>query len=222
MRLTLTTLGQWDYTTPDKKSYIDGCPQGNCIRSHGRWCTSTAFVVICVADPVLFPTTLVNLTETSYALSMSELAPFPVRARNKQRRENVADVPLPIVTKAGVASHLIYVGESSYGRSFKLAEPGCKGPMCQFLGTRLESPAKKGRCTDVSGYISNAEIQEIVGSLSDDADTGIKGEAWHDGASNSDMLLYDGTSSPLPGIPLRHCPSFPSKPRAQGSHETLY
>lgn len=95
-----------------------------------------------------------------------------------------------------MSSHLIYVGESIYGRSFKLAKAGCKDPMCQFTGTRLVSNAKKGRCTDTAGYISNAEIDEIIGSSridDEDGTLGIKAEHWHDGGSNSDMLLYDDT-----------------------------
>lgn len=125
--------GQWD---TGNQWATDGCPAGNCIRSH------------------------VNLTEVNAALVM--------------------------ITKAGVRTNQIYVGESSYGRSFKLAQPGCVDPMCTYLGTRLVSPAAKGRCTETGGYISNAEINEII----------ISGEgnsrAWHDGASNSDMLLYNG------------------------------
>jgi chitinase len=66
--------------------------------------------------------------------------------------------------------------------------------MCQFTGTRLVSNAKKGRCTDTSGYISNAEINEIIGASSDDPEIdGIKAEYWHDHGSNSDMLLYEDT-----------------------------
>lgn len=50
----------------------------------------------------------VNLTETLNALSM--------------------------ITKAGVASNKVVVGVTSYGRSFKMAEPGCMGPQCLFTG----------------------------------------------------------------------------------------
>lgn len=54
---------------------------------------------------------------------------------------------LSMITKAGVASNKIFVGESSYGRSFKLAQAGCTGSMCQFTGDRLHSNAAKGKCT---------------------------------------------------------------------------
>ncbi|KAH8880237.1 glycoside hydrolase [Thozetella sp. PMI_491] len=97
------------------------------------------------------------------------------------------------VTKAGVRTSKIYVGESSYGRSFKMAQASCTDPQCTFLGDRLHSQAKKGRCTDTAGYISNAEIQEIISSSGTDVDTetAVNVKAWHDGDSNSDMLVYE-------------------------------
>lgn len=56
------------------------------------------------------------------------------------------------------------VGVASYGRSFKMEQSGCDSEGCKFTGSPLESNAYKGRCTDASGYISNAEIKEIVDS----------------------------------------------------------
>lgn len=53
-----------------------------------------------------------------------------------------------VVTKAGVPSYKIFVGESSYGRSFKMAKAGCDAPMCTFTGDRLNSDAMPGACTD--------------------------------------------------------------------------
>ncbi|KAK3360576.1 killer toxin alpha/beta [Lasiosphaeria hispida] len=136
-------VGQWD---AGNQYSIEGCPAGNCLRSH------------------------VNLTETATVLAM--------------------------ITKAGVATNKIYVGESSYGRSFKMAKAGCTGPTCTFLGDRLNSKAKKGRCTDTQGYISNAEISEIIASIDPDPDSDagtISGKAWHDKESNSDILVYEET-----------------------------
>ncbi|KAL3486230.1 hypothetical protein BJX62DRAFT_246961 [Aspergillus germanicus] len=108
----------------------------------------------------------VNITETTYALSMRE---------------------------------------SSYGRSFLMSEAGCTGPDCFFEGDRLNSPAAKGACTDTGGYISNAEIDQIV-FLGENVQT------WHDGGSNSDMMSYtddeyydyetgDGLEDLLPPLP---------------------
>jgi GH18 family chitinase len=92
--MTYDLHGQWD---AGSQWASEGCPAGNCVRSH------------------------VNKTETLQVLSM--------------------------ITKAGVPSNKIFVGESSYGRSFKLAVPGCDGPMCTYTGDRLHSNAAKGKCT---------------------------------------------------------------------------
>ncbi|KAK3317910.1 killer toxin alpha/beta [Apodospora peruviana] len=143
--MTYDLHGQWD---AGNEYSIEGCPAGNCLRSH------------------------VNLTETNTALSM--------------------------ITKAGVKTNKIMVGESSYGRSFKMAQADCPGPKCTFLGDRLNSPAKKGRCTDTAGYISNAEIYEIISSKetdfdNPDVDIGIPVKSFHDFDSNSDILIYDNT-----------------------------
>lgn len=77
----------------------------------------------------------VNLTETFTALSM--------------------------MTKAGMPSNKLAVGVTSYGRSFKMAEEGCYTEMCLFTGTRLDSDAAPGMCTETAGYIANAEIEEM-------------------------------------------------------------
>ncbi|RSL78176.1 hypothetical protein CEP51_008443 [Fusarium floridanum] len=102
----------------------------------------------------------VNLTETLGALSM--------------------------ITKAGVPSTKVIVGVTSYGRSFKMAKAGCTGPMCEFLGSSTESLAKKGICTGTSGYISNAEIDDLI----DRSAKSVK--KWVDD-SDSDILVYDDT-----------------------------
>ncbi|KAI6778523.1 uncharacterized protein J7T54_005047 [Emericellopsis cladophorae] len=91
---------------------------------------------------------------------------------------------LAMITKAGVPSGKVVVGVSSYGRSFKMAKAGCDGVNCLFTGTNRLSNAKKGRCTDTAGYISNAEISEILES---DRVT----RKWK--AEGSNMLVYDKT-----------------------------
>jgi hypothetical protein len=101
----------------------------------------------------------VNLTETMNALSM--------------------------ITKAGVANNKIFVGEASYGRSFHMASEGCWGPMCDFTGSKTQSDAKPGRCTNSGGYLAYAEIAELQAS-----DEGAK--MFHDDASSSDIMLYKG------------------------------
>ena len=51
-----------------------------------------------------------------------------------------------MVTKAGVSTSKIVVGMGLYGRTFQLAEKGCKGDRCVFTGP--SSGALKGECTD--------------------------------------------------------------------------
>jgi hypothetical protein len=67
-----------------------------------------------------------------------------------------------MITKAGVPASKILVGVSSYGRSFRMSDYRCAGSMCTYTGTNISSNAYKGRCTDTAGYISNAEIEEII------------------------------------------------------------
>ncbi|CAG8890307.1 unnamed protein product [Penicillium egyptiacum] len=94
---------------------------------------------------------------------------------------------LAMVTKAGADSGKIVVGVSSYGRSFKMASAGCYGPECKYTGGRLDSHAKKGKCTNTAGYISNAEINDIV------ADSSRVNEHFIDKETNSNILVYDDT-----------------------------
>ena len=151
--MTYDLHGQWDYNNPWSQ---DGCPEGNCLRSH------------------------INMTETMAALTM--------------------------ITKAGVPSHKITVGISSYGRSFKAAEPGCTGPMCRYLGEA--SQAAPGRCTDEAGYVSNAEINDIMkeaGASSETIEEAFgannsrnslsvrAGTDWFRDDTESDIIVYDST-----------------------------
>lgn len=64
---------------------------------------------------------------------------------------------LIMVTKAGVPSNKIVVGVTSWSIH---ARSGLQGPNCGFTGP--DSGATKGRCTDEPGYVSNAEIDEII------------------------------------------------------------
>ncbi|KGO70456.1 Peptidoglycan-binding Lysin subgroup [Penicillium italicum] len=73
---------------------------------------------------------------------------------------------LSLITKAGVDSGKVIVGVSSYGRSFKMADADCDGPLCKFTGDRLGSNADKADCTGTAGYISNAEINQLLKSNS--------------------------------------------------------
>ncbi|KAI0403693.1 class V chitinase Chi100 [Xylaria palmicola] len=67
---------------------------------------------------------------------------------------------LSMVTKAGVPSNIIAVGVSSYGRSFKMTTPGCRGPECTYVGP--DSAAWAGPCTNTPGYLADYEIGLIM------------------------------------------------------------
>jgi hypothetical protein len=58
--------------------------------------------------------------------------------------------------------------------------------MCDFTGSRTVSDAKPGRCTGTGGYLSLAEISELIKLAGSEADF------FYDGTSNSDILLYGG------------------------------
>lgn len=77
--MTYDLQGIWNLGNSNAE---DGCPAGNCLRSD------------------------INITETTYALSM--------------------------LTKAGVPSKQIIIGVTTYGRSFTMSTPGCTGPMCTY------------------------------------------------------------------------------------------
>ena len=115
------------------KFSVEGCPTGDCLRSH------------------------VNMTETMMSRTL--------------------------ITKAGVPANKVIVGVTSYGRSFRMAEPGCDGPMCRFVGP--DSGARAGLCTGEAGYIADAEIEKIIRDPSRNART------WQDGKSMSNILVYD-------------------------------
>ncbi|KAI9700939.1 MAG: hypothetical protein M1820_006584 [Bogoriella megaspora] len=96
---------------------------------------------------------------------------------------------LAMITKAGVASSSIVVGVSSYGRSFGMTDAKCTGPMCTYSGSNTESTAQQGRCTGTGGYISNAEILEII----DDPDSSAPINNWFDDDSDSSMMVWNST-----------------------------
>ncbi|KAL7946058.1 glycoside hydrolase family 18 protein [Trichoderma barbatum] len=89
---------------------------------------------------------------------------------------------IAMIAKAGVDARQIVVGVASYGRSFKMTDPKCKGAMCTFVGP--QPAAAKGVCTNSSGYISNAEILDIM----EEKDLHSV-QAWYDEKTDSDYLL---------------------------------
>lgn len=101
---------------------------------------------------------------------------------------------LVMITKAGVPSNQVVVGVTSYGRSFAMADPACSGPECFYTGGPYNSQATPGKCTATGGYISDAEINEI---LEGSTTNGLRkrssrvNQHYLDPTSNSDILIYD-------------------------------
>jgi hypothetical protein len=97
-----------------------------------------------------------------------------------------------MIIKAGVPSKKVIVGITSYGHSYNMAAADCWGPDCLYTGSRSNSDATPGKCTNTAGYIADAEIAEIM--------TGTKRsnrvvKQFVDASSNSDILVYDNTQS---------------------------
>ncbi|KAG8420071.1 hypothetical protein J3459_011430 [Metarhizium acridum] len=65
-----------------------------------------------------------------------------------------------------------------------MAKEGCWGPTCDFTGSRTDSTANPGRCTNTRGYLAYAEIKEVKRA-------GVNVKTFHDDDSNTDVLLYN-------------------------------
>ncbi|KAE8385657.1 hypothetical protein BDV23DRAFT_190665 [Aspergillus alliaceus] len=91
-----------------------------------------------------------------------------------------------MITKAGVEARQLVIGITSYGRSFRMNDASCSGPFCTFAGDRTHSMAYAGPCTATGGYISNAELNDIIknhGSYS-------IVKSYIDKDSDSNILMY--------------------------------
>ncbi|KAH7028766.1 uncharacterized protein B0I36DRAFT_349766 [Microdochium trichocladiopsis] len=94
---------------------------------------------------------------------------------------------LSMVTKAGARTNQIMLGVSSYGRSFRMKDPNCTGVDCLFTGSNTASEAHPGSCTRTRGYISDAEIANIIA-----ADETGRVTTWLDQRSASNIMTWDG------------------------------
>jgi hypothetical protein len=71
-----------------------------------------------------------------------------------------------------------------------MSQAGCSGPQCTFTGTAVDSKATPGRCTGTGGYLSNAEILEII---ADRRRSGRVNANYIDPDSHTNILVYDDT-----------------------------
>lgn len=121
---------------------------------HGIWDLSEEYSQSgCTAGDCLF--SHVNMTETMWALAM--------------------------ISKAPVATNMIMVGVSSYGRSFEMTTAGCWTSSCTWNAAGAEGP-----CTQTAGYISNAEINQILAQNSD-------AQSLYSSGDETDILVYNET-----------------------------
>lgn len=67
-----------------------------------------------------------------------------------------------------------------------MAVPDCWQAQCEFTGSENQPEASPGVCTGTPGFMSLAEIDEIVSSKRDTA-------SFHDNSSDTDVVLYKGT-----------------------------
>ncbi|KAJ4246526.1 hypothetical protein NW762_013466 [Fusarium torreyae] len=96
---------------------------------------------------------------------------------------------LAMITKAGVDPAKVVVGISSYGRSFKMKDPKCTGPTCQFTGSFSVSEAEPGVCTGEAGYLSDAEIR-LIAYDAKQGKKGVTAKTWYDKDSDSDIMTF--------------------------------
>ncbi|KAL2023348.1 hypothetical protein VTK56DRAFT_3086 [Thermocarpiscus australiensis] len=98
---------------------------------------------------------------------------------------NLTETLSALTMVAGVPSNKVVVGVASYGRSFAMADAGCYTEECFYLGDKMNSMALPGVCTGTAGYISNAEIKDILN------DASRVSQSYIDEVSNSNILVYD-------------------------------
>ncbi|PCG90917.1 Glycoside hydrolase, superfamily [Penicillium occitanis (nom. inval.)] len=88
---------------------------------------------------------------------------------------------LAMISKAPVATNMIMVGVASYGRSFEMTTVGCWTSSCTW-----DTAGAEGPCTQTAGYISNAEINQILAENSDALSLYSSGD-------ETDILVYNET-----------------------------
>ncbi|KAH8703522.1 hypothetical protein BGW36DRAFT_423083 [Talaromyces proteolyticus] len=88
---------------------------------------------------------------------------------------------LSMISKAPVATSMIMVGVASYGRSFEMTTVGCWTSSCTW-----EAAGEAEPCTQTAGYISNAEINQILQENSN-------AQSLYSSGDSSNILVYNDT-----------------------------
>ncbi|KAE8327990.1 hypothetical protein BDV39DRAFT_214550 [Aspergillus sergii] len=91
-----------------------------------------------------------------------------------------------MITKAGVEARQLIIGITSYARSFRMNDASCSGPFCTFAGDKRHSMAYAGPCTTTGGYISNAELNDIIKNPGNYSIV----KSYIDKDSDSNILMY--------------------------------
>ncbi|KAI1115462.1 glycoside hydrolase [Nemania sp. NC0429] len=101
------------------------------------------------------------------------------------------DQAMDLLWRNKIPSNKVVMGLGFYGRSFTLQDPSCQTPGCPFRGGKTNGGAKPGPCTDTSGILSAAEIQDIISSKAItpvlDKEAAVKYMSW----DNDQWVSYD-------------------------------
>ncbi|KAK4611783.1 Killer toxin subunits alpha/beta [Fulvia fulva] len=100
-----------------------------------------------------------------------------------QINQTKTESALSMLTKAGVDSSKIMLGQPLYGRSFKMTDPSCYTAECTFTGPSIG--AQPGDCTGTPGYIANLEIRNIINGGEYDVQQ-------YNSLEAGDILVYGG------------------------------
>ncbi|KAE8404906.1 hypothetical protein BDV37DRAFT_293585 [Aspergillus pseudonomiae] len=91
-----------------------------------------------------------------------------------------------MITKAGVEARQVVIGVTSYARSFRMTDESCSGPLCTYAGAKYQSAAYAAPCTTTAGYISNAELNDIINHPGNYSIV----KSYIDKDSDSNILMY--------------------------------
>lgn len=122
----------------------------------------------------------------------------PIKTVKGWKNQNIYGTSLTLaITKAEVESRKFILGIGSYGRSFQPVNINMFGPNVKFTGSRDHSNASPGKCTNTAGYISNAEISEIVDGKVPGASVV---ENFYDKLSDSQIVTYTDNGNSIPTV----------------------